>query len=116
MDGARLFHQDSSGPLVAQEGDGSSAYQTTSGHGSKHIQSSHVGPEEGCYNMSGSFRTDYHIDFTGSTTGTVYLSSGTAQRIIWRTRRHQAEDNATILRHGRRSVRWHNGVEAISSE
>ena len=43
-------------------------YQTTSGHGAKHVQSSHVSPEEGCYSMSGSFRTDYHIDFTGSTT------------------------------------------------
>ena len=32
----------------------------------KHVQSSRVSPEEGCYNMSGSFRTDYHIDFTGS--------------------------------------------------
>ena len=35
--------------------------------------------------MSGSFRTDYHIDFTGSTTGTVDSSSGSAQLIIWRT-------------------------------
>ena len=60
-------------------------YQTTSGHGAKHVQSSHVSPEEGCYNMSGSFRTDYHIDFTGSTTGTVDSSSGSAQLIIWRT-------------------------------
>ena len=48
-----------------------------------------------CYNMSGSFRTDYHIDFTGSTTGTADSSSGSAQLIIWRTRRHHAEDNAT---------------------
>ena len=87
----------------------SCAYQTTSGHGAKHVQSSHVSPEEGCYNMSGPFRTDYHIDFTSST-------SGSAQLIIWRTRRHQAEDNAAIRRHGRRSVRWHNGVEATSSE
>ena len=70
-------------------------YQTTSGHGAKHVQSSHVSPEEGCYNMSGSFRTDYHIDFTGSTTGTADSSSGSAQLIIWRTRRHHAEDNAT---------------------
>ena len=71
------------------------AYQTTSGHGAKHVQSSHVSPEEGCYNMSGSFRTDYHIDFTGSTTGTADSSSGSVQLIIWRTRRHHAEDNAT---------------------
>ena len=55
--------------------------------------------------MSGSFRTDYHIDFTGSTTGTADSSSGSAQLIIWRTRRHQAEDNATIRRHGRRAPR-----------
>ena len=116
MDGARLFHQDSSGPLVAQEGDGSSVYQTTSGHGAKHVQSSHVGPEEGCYNMSGSFRPDYHIDFTGSTTGTVDSSSGTAQRIISRAKRQYAEDNATIRRHGRRSVLCHNVVEATSIE
>ena len=81
------------------------AYQTTSGHGAKHVQSSHVSPEKGCYNMSGSFRTDYHIDFTGSTTGTADSSSGSAQLIIWRTRRHQAEDNATIRRHGRRTPR-----------
>ena len=46
--------------------------------------------------MSGSFRTDYHIDFTGSMTGTADSSSGCVQLIIWRTRRHQAEDNATI--------------------
>ena len=45
--------------------------------------------------MSGSFRTDYHIDFTGSTTGTADLSSGSVQLIIWMTRRHLAEDNAT---------------------
>ena len=45
--------------------------------------------------MSGSFRTDYHIDFTGSTTGTADSSSGYALLIIWRTRRHHAEDNAT---------------------
>ena len=32
--------------------------------------------------MSGSFRTDYHIDFTGSMTGTADLSSGSAQLII----------------------------------
>ena len=94
----------------------SCAYQTTSGHGAKHVQSSHVSPEEGCYNMSGPFRTDYHFDFTGSTTGTADSSSGTAQRIIWRTRRQHAEDNATIRRHGRRSVRWHNGMETTSSE
>ena len=81
------------------------AYQTTSGHGAKHVQSSHVSPEKVCYNMSGSFRTDYHIDFTGSTTGTADSSSGSAQLIIWRTRRHQAEDNATIPRHGRRTPR-----------
>ena len=62
-------------------------YQTTSGHGAKHVQSSHVSPEEGCYNMSGSFRTDYHIDFTGSTTGTADSSSGSVLLIIWRTRR-----------------------------
>ena len=74
--------QDSSGHLVAQ------AYQTKSGHGAKHVQSSHVSPEEGCYNMSGPFRTDYHIDFTGST-------SGSAQLIIWRTMRHHAGDTAT---------------------
>ena len=80
-------------------------YQTTSGLGAKHDQSSHVSPEEGCYNMSGSFRTYYHIDFTGSTTGTADSSSGSAQLIIWRTRRHQAEDNATIRRHGRRAPR-----------
>ena len=43
--------------------------------------------------MSGSFRTDYHIDFTGSTTGTADSSSGSAQLIIWRARRHQVEDN-----------------------
>ncbi len=50
-----------------------------------------------CYNISGSFMTDYHIDFTGSTTGIADSSSGSAQLIIiWRTRRHQAEDNATI--------------------
>ena len=66
-------------------GGGGYAYQTTSGHGAKHVQSSHVSPEEGCYNMSGSFRTDYHIDFTGSTTGTADSSSGSAQLIIWRT-------------------------------
>ena len=50
--------------------------------------------------MSGSFRTDYHIDFTGSTTGTADSSSGSAQLIIWRTRRHQAENNATIRQLG----------------
>ena len=60
-------------------------YQTISGHGAKHGQSSHVSPEEGCYNMSGPFRTDYHIDFTGSKTGTADSSSGPAQLIIWRT-------------------------------
>ena len=82
--------------------------QTTSGHGAKHVQSSHVSPEEGYYNMSGSFRTNYHknhIDFTGSTTGTADSSSGSAQLIIWRTRRHQTEDNAMIRRHGRRTPR-----------
>ena len=26
-------------------------YQTTSGHGAKQVQSSHVSPEEGCYNV-----------------------------------------------------------------
>ena len=30
---------------------GGYAYQTTSGHGAKHVQSSHVSPEEGCYNV-----------------------------------------------------------------
>ena len=68
------------------------AYQTTSGHGAKHDQSSRVSPEEGCYNMSGSFRTDYHIDFTGSMTGTADLSSRSAQLIIWRTRMHQHDE------------------------
>jgi hypothetical protein len=63
-----------------------------------------------CYNMSGSFRTDYHIDFPGSTTGTADSSSGSAQLIIWRTRRHQAEDNATIRRHGRRTTTCMRGV------
>ena len=82
------------------------AYQTTSGHGAKHVQSSDVSPEEGCYNMTGSFKTDYHIDFTGSTTGTADSSCGSAQLIIWRTRRHQAEDNATIRRHGRACTAW----------
>jgi hypothetical protein len=48
---------------------------------------------------------DYHIDFTGHTTGTADSSSGSAQRIIWRTRRHQAEDNVMIRRHGRRTPR-----------
>ena len=63
--------------------------------GAKHVQSSHLSPEEGCYNMSGPFRTDYHIHFTGSTTGTADSSSGSVQLITWRTRRHHAEDNAT---------------------
>ena len=67
-------------------------YQTTSGHGAKHVQSSRVSPEEGCYIMSGSFRTDYHIDFTGSMTGTADLSSGSAQLIICRTRMHQHDE------------------------
>ena len=34
--------------------------------------------------MSGSFRTEYHIDFTGSTTGTADSSSGSVQLIIWK--------------------------------
>ena len=112
MEGARK----STRLLWASRGSGGGGAMPTSGHGAKHVQSSHVSPEEGYYNMSGSFRTDYHIDFTGSTTGTADSSPGSAQLIIWMTRRHQAEDNATIQRHGRRSVRWHNGVEATSSE
>ena len=69
-----------------------------------------------CYTMSRSFRTDYHTDFTCSMSGTADSSSRSAQLIIWRTRRHHAEDNATTRRHGRRSVRWQNGgVEATSS-
>ena len=58
-----------------------------------------------CLVRSGPSPTDYHIDFTGSTTGTADSSSGSAQLIIWRTRRHQAEDNATIRRHRRRTPR-----------
>ena len=44
--------------------------------------------------MSGPFRTDYHIDFAGSTTGTADSSSGSAELIIWRTRRHNATTRA----------------------
>ena len=47
--------------------------------------------------MSGSFRTDYHIDFTGSMTGTADLSSGSAKLIIWRTRMHQHDTTRGLL-------------------
>ena len=56
------------------------------------------------YNMSGSLKPEHHIDFTGSTTETADSSSGTVQRIVWRTRLHHTEDNATIRRHVRGST------------
>ena len=94
----------------------SCAYQTTSRHGAKHVQSSHVSPEEGCYNMSGSFRTDYHINFTGSTTGTADSSSGSVLLIIWRTRRRawtRAGWTTVHLRPGRRTGEMSTGTVTL---
>ncbi len=65
--------------------------------------------------MSGSFRPEHHNDFTGSTAGTAESSSRTAQGIIWRTRRHHADDSAMILRHVRRSALWHNIVVLVEA-
>ena len=51
MDGAR---KSTRLPWASRgSGGGGYVYQMTSGHGAKQVQSSHVSPEEGCYNMSG---------------------------------------------------------------
>jgi hypothetical protein len=65
--------------------------------------------------MSGSFRPDNHIDFTGSTTGTGL--------VIWDRAADDLEGEEAVrggqrddMTTGRRSVLWHIVVEATSIE